>query len=71
MPLCSFYFLPLTQAFIFVTHTQVTLPTYPTTPLGQFSLYCYPRLFMFSLTPNPDQPMWLLLALVAIPTRNQ
>ncbi len=30
-----------------------------------------PDYLRFSLPPNPDQFMWLLLALVAIPTFNQ
>ncbi len=39
--------------------------------LWHFSLYCYPKIFMFPLPPNLGQFMWLLLALVAIPTINQ
>ncbi len=33
-----------------------------------FSLFCNPRLLMFPLLTNPDQFMWLLLA---IPTINE
>ncbi len=39
--------------------------------IDMFSLHYNPRLFIFPLSPNTDQRMWLLLALVANSTINK